>query len=231
MLEEKLNSKRCEVSDLEQKVQLLSLLTSAMVASPVIQGEDQKSAFELIAAIGFSTDKPEMLDELMPLVVADAVMDGSNGDMAGDFIHQPITGQILLQHTFFMMKSVKDQLNKAKSQLETLRRKHAKLCDKHQQQRVRKRKAAFEAVESVQMQQQEDVAETRLARRNQLNRIKRGIKKIKKQRSEEDLPEALVGPLSCGFCSISRRFLGLGLFVNINRTCQLQLGVGLGLTR
>lgn len=107
-----------------------------------------------------------------------------------------LPGKLLLKHCFFQLKELEDTVTKAGTKYTQAQQKYAKYKSKVEQLSIKKRKAAERHCNQILHSDTVD-KEQKLARRNQTNRKRKGIQKIKKIRSEEALPEAGYFEVEC----------------------------------
>ena len=111
-------------------------------------------------------------------------------------IENKMQGKTLLKMVFYSLKELEDRTQLAKKRHKKNRDMYASHHKSLHERESRKRKGAEIEVRKI-LDKNPDDRENKLARRNQINRKRRGIKTIVKKRSEEKLPEAC--PTGCVF--------------------------------
>ena len=115
-----------------------------------------------------------------------------------DILHR-VGGFGLLKHAHFALKTAEDACKSKKTSHQNIQKRYAKHTEGMRSRLDKKRKAAQLECDKLLVQDPTD-KEIKLARRNQINRKRRKIPddKIKKVRSEENLPQALSFLAVCG---------------------------------
>lgn len=165
-----------------QDVQLARKFTLALPClSQIIQNE-LLSPSEVLLATNSPTEDGFLSHSFLPKVFQEA-----RKEVTAD--EEKVPGQTILKHSFFELKVLEDGFAKAEKKHAAAQKKYGKMTDKLVKAGAKKRKAA--EMECSKIMDGDTVGkEQKLARRNQINRRRKGIKKIKKVRSEENLPEA-----------------------------------------
>ena len=192
-LGEKVRKTCAAQSDLESHVSTCRKFVDSLTALPDMFQNKSFTLDGLIAATG--TDEKFILDLFLPTLFEQAQEEVGQGstDEQG---RMQCPGQLLLKHAFFQLKEVEDTMKHAESKHSKAQKRYAEYKTSLDSKTSKKRKAAEIACQSV--LEKDEVEKDKLARRNQINRKRKSIKKIKKHRSEEHLPEAeLLGVLCC----------------------------------
>lgn len=190
-LEEKLNQACSKSTELEQKIQKLQQVAKKLSSQELLNGENV-AGFELMSKLGLDNADP-FLSEALPTIVTNACEDYPNQDgepFAGDFWNRPVPAQALLQYTYFFLKDIQEAYKKTREKYTKLQAQFAKLTDKLDSTKAKRKQHAETGLKKVEKSRQPDARELHLARRNQINRVRRGVKKQKKVRPEESLSEA-----------------------------------------
>lgn len=112
----------------------------------------------------------------------------------GDFFARPLPGHGVLQQCHFKFHEIKDCLKTCRKKYEMINQKRNKILVREEAKKAKETKRSKAGADKwVALNDPEvrtEVTEKRLTRRNQINRKRKGIKKIKKDRSEGDMPEA-----------------------------------------
>lgn len=194
-MEEKISQKLLEMNTCADNVQIATKFTEALQCHPDVFKNTALSADQLINLEG--GDHQYIHSTFLPAVMKEA------GDQAlpETGAHQQIPGRSILKQAFFQLKALEDHLATATSQHATMKKRYAKHKESLSTALAKKRAAA--EMERKKLGLDDEVErEVKLARRNQLNRRKKNIaqEKIKKHRSEDNLPEALPGIDYIGIC-------------------------------
>ena len=150
-----------------------------------ICGNDLADRLEIDPGDSFTRER------IIPQICEEAAKELDNFDE--EYMSKSLPGDLLLQHAYFrfkvetdVMKSRKEIYDKVKTQFQNLQEKTSKRkLDKLEiAERVVKREEALQANPSLR--------ERKLARRNQLNRRRHNVKRVKAERDkiEKGLPEA-----------------------------------------
>lgn len=134
----------------------------------------------------------DAIPDILQGVCAEDAEDGC--DAENDPRARAVPGQLFLKHTYFKLQRVKDLQKKASQGHEKTSSKRNAVMTTQARVKESQQKHAQEAVEQwVREHKSEDghiLQDQRLARRNQINRKRKGVTKVKRIRSEEGLAEA-----------------------------------------
>lgn len=139
-------------------------------------------------------------DEVGPSIVKDACeeFDEELGNSPGEGdASREVPGQLFLKHAYFKVQRTKDSMKSVQQTHAKLTERYQKKVDQRSKTTAREKERNLKGLEDWVARNESDKAselnEMRLARRNQLNRARKGVKKVKKDRAEteEKLPEAL----------------------------------------
>lgn len=100
-----------------------------------------------------------------------------------------LPGQMILKHCFFQLKVLEDAVVKAAKMHASAQKQYGDHQQSTSKTHTKKRKAAEMECNKI-LEDDRAQKESLLARRNQLNRLRKNIKKVKKVRAEDHLPEA-----------------------------------------
>lgn len=194
MLTEKLNNACASSNDLNEKVISLQALAKAIGTSDHVMQDAEISASEMMKSIGYQDTGNMFLDqEAIPAIVTNSVddsVDETGRPLEGDVWMRPLPAQTLLRHTYFYLKEVQDRYKKAKAEYTKQQDKYSKMKAKAEHFENRKKRRVEKGLAKVEASRQPQTRERFLARRNQINRHRKGHKKVKKPRAENGLPEA-----------------------------------------
>lgn len=174
--------------DLEQRVASAQQCVASLPTLTDIVQNKPFSLEELVAVVG--SDDPFILDLFLPTIFEQ----GQNEELLRSSAQEipgpsQCPGQVLLKHAFFQLKELEDTLNNAQAKHSAAQKKYANYKTKKDKATSKKRKAAEMACDQF-INKDPVGKELKLARRNQINRKRKGIKKVKKVREEGCLPEA-----------------------------------------
>ena len=173
-----------EVNEWQNKLEVATKFCDSFQANPVLYKNDLLQFDEILNISGVQDDDDKYISTDFLEAVRAKAFEEEAFESAGK-----IRGRSLLKLVFFQLKDLEDSKQnaqkrhtRAKNQLAS----HKTLAESRQSM---KRKNAETECDKVMLP--DDMAKDRkLARRNQINRKRKGIEKVKKKRSEENLPEA-----------------------------------------
>lgn len=190
ILQEKMLSACSTTTDLEQQVSKLKALARRITQLEACLNDEMISGSALVSALGIDDTDTYITQDIVPTIVTNAYEEELIGEAPGDGSWDtPIPAQAFLRHTYFVLKDVHQNFKKAAETRSKLQQKHATLKEKMDVRLSKKRKRAESGVAKVESQRKPGRREMLLARRNQINRARKGHKKVRKVRCEEGLPE------------------------------------------
>ncbi len=168
------------------QVEAARKFTLALPCDPNIIQNKLLTPTDLLTATQ-TTDSDFICNVFLPAIVREAQKEGVPGAATSD--EEGLPGQTLLKHAFFQLKTAEDAWSKAKATNEAVQKKYATAKGSFDKRTARKRKAAAVECDRI-IAPDAELKERKLARRNQINRKRKNITKIRKERSEEHCPEA-----------------------------------------
>lgn len=174
-------------------MQLMRTFTAALATAPCVGQNQELKVSELCEAVGFQCDEAWFNEEVLTFVENHAAAETGLSEPGAAY-----PAQILLQAAFFGMRDLQLSHTKAEKKLLHAQQTYQSATDKMQAQTNARKKRLHSLVEKL--DKDEAAKEVALARRNQINRFRKGVKMARAQRSEEGLPEALSKvPGHCAF--------------------------------
>ena len=192
-LQERLNKACSEYHTANDINERARSLTSKMKKSFGAEDDFQICGNDLADRLEIDPGDSFTRERIIPQICEEAAKELDNFDE--EYMSKSLPGDLLLQHAYFrfkvetdVMKSRKEIYDKVKTQFQNLQEKTSKRkLDKLEiAERVVKREEALQANPSLR--------ERKLARRNQLNRRRHNVKRVKAERDkiEKGLPEAWI---------------------------------------
>ena len=204
-LQNKLEETFQEIKRLEEASKALEDFTLALAGCPEVAANAMISASELASKVARPSSQ-YFDNELMSLWSSRAVEERAVADAdvlahGNEFEDEKLPARHLVKHAFFIEKEVKDGCEQAKKKHQALKEKYNAATEGLDKNAKRRRKTA----EKMRSQMLEGTVDpmakaVKLARRNQINRVRKSIRKPKRVREEENqLPEAgpSANPVSC----------------------------------
>lgn len=183
-----------DISAASDHVKFATQFTEVLQCHPDIFKNSPLALTDLLQLEGGSDDyiKDSFLPEVMAKAKEDVVPDTN--------MAEKVPGRVLLKHAFFQLKTLEDRVVAMTKKQASMQKKYAQHKEGLAASLEKKRSAAIKECQKACEADPVD-RETRLARRNQLNRKRKMISKdkVKKHRCEENLPEAPSGIVSMGF--------------------------------
>lgn len=167
----------------ETEFDLANKCADALQSESSLFSNKEVNQEELIQMAGMQEDF--IVDSFLPGIFAKAHADAPTETSAQD----KVPGRIIVKHLFFALKDAEDARATARKNHAAAQRQFAKHRDIKVFTMSKKRKSAEMECERITVND-EVTKEIKLARRNQINRKRKNITKVKKKRSEDHLPEA-----------------------------------------
>lgn len=172
---------------------LLAQFTAQLAQQPEVSRNQEMSALELAAKVEGTVDD-YIRDEFIPRWATHAEQDQLQGDSShvAVFGHLPMPSAMLVKAAYFVEKEVADELGAKKKKHKSVQQNYVDMRKRLRKAQERRDAVAKKTCEEIMTHSQDpSVRNVRLARRNQINRVRQGVKKPKKVRGEESsLPEA-----------------------------------------
>lgn len=188
-LQVQLNNACTDFHSLDQELVKLRALSQRLSMCKQANENAMTTGSDLFADLVIDPEDVYLNQTAIPTIVTNTAMevlgrcDGSDSD-------QPFPTQSFVMQTFFLLKEKTDARNKSKEKYEKIQGKYARTKDHAEKQQSKKRRWAEIGIEKEAKARCQEVKEKHLARRNQINRVRKNCKKIKKVRPEEALSEA-----------------------------------------
>lgn len=190
-MEEKLTVACSNFNELQEKVAKLKDLTRKCARSSDLEDGSTITATDFVRTMEIKPEDAWLNGDVMPRMIKnilDQCPDEKVGMSEEETWTRPLPAYLVIEETFFRLKMETDAFKKAQQTYETLKEKRRKFMEKTTGQMQKKRKIAEKSI--AEETAGPEVQEHKLARRNQINRERKGVKNIKKVRSEEGLGEA-----------------------------------------
>lgn len=188
-MEDKVQKTCSKQSDFAGHAAMAENCVKELLKHPAMTSRNDLSLDDLVVATG--AEDPFIIDLFLPHIFHDAqkemAQESSTGD-SGD-LEQKCPGQLLLKHAFFQLKEVQDAKKQVDMKHSNAQDRYIKYKSNLSKQTSKKRKLAEIACNQLLEKDDKVAQDRRLARRNQINRHRKNITKIKKVRSEDNLPE------------------------------------------
>ena len=172
---------------------LLAQFTAQLARLPEVFRNQDISALELAAKVEGTVDD-YIRDEFIPRWATHAEEDQLQGDSShvAEFGHIPMPSAVLVKAAYFVEKEVADELGAKEKKHASVQQNYVDVRKRLDKAQERRDAVAKKTCEEIMVRSQDpSVKNTKLARRNQINRVRQGVKKPKKIRGEESsLPEA-----------------------------------------
>ena len=202
-------------------METLDDFTAVLACMPEVSRNDSCAAFSLASQVDIQ--KPFFHEEFVPKWSLRSAIEhtgNSEEELGPRFWETPIPCKILVKQAFFLQKEAEVQWEAACLRQTKLQEKFASFKKECADREARKRAKAQAATEQLLLKNSADGAEVRdqaLARRNQINRVRKSIQKPKRVRPEEDgLPEA--GPV----CQRKTYIIYIYMFYTCLQTCAYE---------
>lgn len=190
-LGEKLTAACSDFHTLQEKVAKLKDLTRKCSRSSDLADGSTITATDFVRTMEIPPEDRWLNDDVMPKMIKnilDQCPDEKVQPSEEEIWTRPLPAELVIEETFFRLKGETDAFKKAQEKYESLKVKHNKLMEKTTSQMHKKRKTAEKGI--AEETAGPELHQQKLARRNQINRTRRGVKTIKKVRNEEGLGEA-----------------------------------------
>eukprot|EP00435_Cladocopium_sp_Y103_P041766 s2061_g11.t1 len=172
-----------EVADLEPCLESITRFTGQLVLQPEMFRNQNVSPLDLADKVEGPLDD-YIRDEFIPRWSERAAQDHLHeGDLSqvAEYGNLPMPCALLVKAAYFVEKEVGDQLAAKRKQQAGVQQNYADLKKRLQTAQERRDEVAKKTCEEIMNRSQDPIIRnTRLARRNQINRVRQGVKKPKK---------------------------------------------------
>lgn len=184
----KLGDECSRYHSLEEKVSHLKAICQKMTTIAEVMQDEPVASSVLQARLDIDASDEWLLGDVFPALLEAACAEDAAQDQDQEQGEKSVPGQTWLRLAFFRLKVETDSRNEAKSKLERLQSRRGRLQDQLDRRKDTKRRNAQRTIEKK--ERKEKSWEEQLSRRNQINRLRRGVKRARIVRKEEELPEA-----------------------------------------
>lgn len=185
---ERLTKACAEESTLAEKLAKVKAISKMVSRLEQVANDEDMSGQQLKQLLPIEESDVLLNQEILPAIVTRAYAEENVTHQEESGLDKPIPAQAFLTQTFFILKDVQTEYKVANDRYERLRVKYAKLIGNKEKRILRRTTNAKKGIEKVEAVRGHG-RERFLARRNQISRLRKGVKKIKVSRSEDNLPQ------------------------------------------
>ena len=191
-IKESLANKISEASKLDQRLQEIASATKKMSKLPIIASDELLDGHCLAHALGLSAAEQPMdeAEDFVLLLAKEALEDPDpnleHPDSWTDIKTLQFPGQTWLKQAYFLQHAIQTEMKEVNKEYQKVAKKSEEMKKKRDRLQARKRQRDEKTVEHFCHAASPGRKAKQLSRRNQINRIRKGVKKLKRRRENDE---------------------------------------------